>query len=155
MGNLLTAITSTKLVRQLLCLDSGVLRVNADNMLAVPSPFYTLYHAPYYEMAVNTDLIAGTNDLNLSATPAGHVRVVTNVSMYYTGTVTNVYLFLRVFDGGSNYEVLSQRPPVTRVVYSHQCWIPVPEAYSIRLHVEGATVHDDAYLFAIGYEFLV
>ena len=155
MGNLLTAITSTKLVRQLLCLDTGVLRVNVDNVPVMPTHIIANYNDGVYLTDSDENLAAGTNYLTLPSVPAGHVYVFTHVAYRYVGTVTNVFLTLRIHYGGTGFWVLYTRPPVSGTLYFYQCNLYAKEDAYLRLQIDGATLNNDAYLYATGYEFLV
>jgi len=155
MPNLLKAVTSLGYVRRLLSLDTGVLRVNVDNVPVMPTNIISNYNDGVYHTDLNESLAAGTNYLTLPTVPAGHVYVYTHVAYRYVGTITNVYLTLRLHYGGTGFWVLYTRPPVSGTLYFYLCNLYAKEDAYLRLQIDGATLNNDVYLYATGYDFSV
>jgi hypothetical protein len=99
----------------------------------------------------NTSLAAGVNNLLLGAVPAGKLYVYTNIVIMYVGTVTGVTLIVQIVDGGSYYYVFGQVPPVTLVPYDRQGQWVLKVGQYLKLYIGGATLNDDAYLYATGH----
>jgi hypothetical protein len=101
----------------------------------------------------NTDLAAGTNVLDLAAVAAGTVFVVTNITMYYAGTITNVTLQASAVVGGVAYPLWFVKPVVSGVIYDRQGTWYLNAGDAIRFTVVGATLHDDFVGDVVGYTF--
>lgn len=109
------------------------------------------YKAAVNQAAQNLNLAAGANNLDLPATPANQVYVLTNIAVAYVGTVTNVVLNPQITDGATSASIYNVKPPVSGVFYDRQGWWPVPAGFFFRCVITGATLGDDGYIAAYGF----
>ena len=100
------------------------------------------------DLVSNTALAAGTNTLNLTSVTAAHVWVIKSITMRYSGTVAGVALRSEFVIGGTVYEFQSVQPPVAGVFYGFLCDFPLAAGDNVRMAVTGATLNDDAFLYA-------
>lgn len=100
----------------------------------------------------NTALAAGTNVLDDSAVPSAKVWVITQLAMAYVGTVLGVNLEMRIRSGGVDYALYNQTPPVSGSWYDRQGKWVLAAGDNLRLSVSSATLNDDAFLRANGYQ---
>lgn len=99
----------------------------------------------------STTLAAGTNNLDDSAVPAGEFWVITNIAVDYVGTVANVGVRARIVDGVNSPYLFEYNPTVSDHLGDRQGFWIVPSGANLRLTVIGATLNDDAYLWANGF----
>lgn len=99
----------------------------------------------------NTDLTAGTNTLAHTAVPAGEIWNIENIAAQYVGTVTNVLLIPVIDTGGILYVIGQSSVAVTGDYVRFPGPFTLKPGDILKLLVAGATLHDDAYLFATGY----
>jgi hypothetical protein len=105
------------------------------------------------QSVVSTDLAAGTNTFNLAAVDANTVFVVTNVAMFYSGTVTNVYIESKLVISSTAYSIWLQKAPVSASWYDRQGWWILNAGDNLRFVVDGATLHDDFTGWITGFTF--
>lgn len=94
----------------------------------------------------NTNLAAGTNNLDFATVPANQVWVYTNIYMQYNGTPpTNISAQI------ATWLLYRQNAPATTVGYDRQGYWPVFPGYWLRMVVAGATAGDDAFFRGTGF----
>lgn len=103
--------------------------------------------------ASNTALAAGANNLDSTAASANRIYYITNISMRYNGTITNVTLeiLLMLSGGTSGYQIFGENPVVNNKWYDRQGFWPLVASDFVRLTIAGATAGDDAYLRVTGF----
>ena len=103
------------------------------------------------ETVANLTLAAGDNYLSLDPVPAGVLHVYTNLAFRYSGTVAAVGLYCQILLAAGVFNLFSQTPPANFVLYDRQGFWVLKEDERLRLYVTGATLNDDAWLYATGY----
>ena len=109
------------------------------------------YGAVLLSKVDNGDLLAGANNLDVAAVPAGKVHVYTNLNMLYVGTTTAVMLRFQIVAGANVYNLFGQYAPLSTLDYDRQGWWVLEAGDVLRLRVDGATLHDWAFLCATGF----
>jgi hypothetical protein len=96
-------------------------------------------------------LALGDNILLSAAVPANTLHVYTNLCMAYIGTVLNVVIHCTILSGAVYYYLFSQSPVVSAVRYDRQGLWVLKAGDQLAIVITGATLNDDAYLWANGH----
>lgn len=100
-----------------------------------------------YEM----DLPGGSSSLLGTAVPTGEVHVITQASILYLGTSpTNIDIRANI--GGVDIIITRQPSPVSNVMYDRQGWWVLAAGDYMKAAVDGATLHDNLYLWYSGFK---
>lgn len=108
------------------------------------------YSGDILRLASNTNLAAGTNQVNDSAVPAGEIWVVTSLSMAYVGTVPTS-IRLSIVAATVAYRLFQQNAPVSDMAYDRQGYWIMQEGDNLRCTVLGATAGDDLFFWVNGF----
>lgn len=104
----------------------------------------------------NTNLNAGTNQLDSATVPAGEIWVVTQIVYRYIGTVSSCSLFVSINDGSTDtyLENVNSGTVTSALLYKVNGAGPVilSPGEKIRLTIFSATATDDAGLYISGYK---
>lgn len=100
----------------------------------------------------NTALAAGSNTLTTTAVPVSKLWIITHISWKYVGTVATVQLVPFLTIGGVAVQVTSNIPPVSNQWYDRQGQFVMGAADTISLQILFATLNDDGFLRASGYQ---
>jgi len=99
----------------------------------------------------STNLSAGTNIFYSGSVPAGEIWVITNLAMYYGGTVTNVVISLLLNRSSTGYTLWQQRSITSNQNYDRQGYWIMKQADRIQFQIANATAGDDAFMYWAGF----
>lgn len=99
----------------------------------------------------NTDLAAGNNLIEATAVPAGKIHVYTDIVIEYLGVFANVAINAHIKSGGDYFFLFFERLTASGVPYDRQGLFALQEGEQLGIGIVGATLHDNAYLWATGY----
>lgn len=166
---MISALDTGGSARQLRCSTSGDLIAGGRDAAANGYPLRTdntgelsvqghllnklfAYGLAVHQTIGTSALPAGASNYDATAPAAGKVHVITNVAMYYTGTVAGVQIQTQILSSGTGRPVFNQSPPVSTQIYDRQGYWVLSANDNIRLVVVGATLNDDAFLYLHGFE---
>ena len=104
---------------------------------------------------VNNNLVAGTTTYDWPAVPAQEMRVVTNVSYIYTGTITGVYVTFCIHNGADFFRFYKNHPATTAICYYSVVNIVMKAGDTLCVVISGATLNDNIIACAFGYSMAV
>lgn len=99
----------------------------------------------------NTNLAAGTNDVDDSAVPAGEIWIITSFAFNYIGT-SPAQCRRTLVIGGTVYRIDTVQTPTSNVIYGLQSWWVLEPGNYLRVSTTGATATDDLYCYATGFQ---
>lgn len=132
----------------------GSVTLSGTPTVKTMSPASGRYFAPggkYSNRLGSATLSAGTNTFDSAAVSGATYAVVTNIGVYYNGTVSGVGLNAIVRDVGADRVVAKVSNPTAAAWVSLSVWIVLFPGDYIRFTISGATAGDDGYLDYIGF----
>ena len=109
------------------------------------------YDSAFAEVVQNLTLAAGNNILAGTVVPAGKVLVVTSAITMYSGTLTNVVLYIQAVIGGVGANISGAKPTVNLLPVGGPCHVVLAAGDKMQALITGETLNDDGYLQYAGY----
>lgn len=109
------------------------------------------YDSAFAEVVQNLTLAAGNNTLAGTVVPAGKVLVVGSAITMYSGTLTNVVLYVQAVVGGVTANIFGAKPTTNLVPVGGTCRVVLAAGDKLQAFITGATLNDDGYLQYAGY----
>lgn len=147
LGRLILGVDSTKVLHPISAHTDGDLIVDGHGGGSI---FH--YANTLMQHGENTALPAGTSAINLAAVPARFVYVYTNLIISYVGTVPLVTIAVYLVDGANVSLLYAQHPPVSGQGYDRQGYWVLKPTQNLQYKIFGATLNDDAYIDATGFQ---